>query len=201
MDGNTWWLRSCRSEGRIAVTKRRAFDFYPTPEWATRELLKRTGIGGFVFEPCVGQWDIANALAGRVRHLDTNDLDPARDADSHYDASSESCWIARPIDYVVTNPPFSRASQILPLAVEHAKIGVYMLLRLSYLEPCENRAAWLEAHPPNFLMVLPRISFTGDGKTDSVTCAWMGWDKYRCGQTVIIANPKSESARLEEGAA
>jgi hypothetical protein len=48
---------------------------------------------------------------------------------------------------------------------------------MSYLEPVENRGVWLNEHPPTTLIVLPRISFTGDGKTDNVTCAWMVWRK------------------------
>jgi hypothetical protein len=61
-----------------------------------------------------------------------------------------------------------------------------MFLRLSYLEPVRNRGAWLAAHPPTGLIVLPRISFTGDGQTDTVTCAWMVWDKLARGTIRVI---------------
>jgi hypothetical protein len=32
-------------------------------------------------------------------------------------------------------------------------------------------------HSLSKLIVLPRISFTGNGKTDSVTCGWFIWIK------------------------
>jgi hypothetical protein len=55
-----------------------------------------------------------------------------------------------------------------------------MLLRLSYLEPCENRASWLVEHPPAKLIVFnPRPRFRADtGGTDSVTSAWFIWHRF-----------------------
>jgi hypothetical protein len=38
------------------------------------------------------------------------------------------------------------------------------------------------------MLILPRISFTGDGKTDSVTVAWVIWDKS--GESWIKVVPK-----------
>jgi len=55
---------------------------------------------------------------------------------------------------------------------------VAMLLRLSFLEPTAKvnpRGPWLAECPPSRLIVLPRCSYTGDGRTDSVTTAWMIW--------------------------
>lgn len=69
-----------------------------------------------------------------------------------------------------------------------------MLLRVSFLEPCNDRAEFLAAHPPR-LFVLPRISFTGDGKTDNVTCAWYVWDKEAFGGHVKVYT-KSMMAEL-----
>jgi hypothetical protein len=50
-----------------------------------------------------------------------------------------------------------------------------LLLRLSFLEPTFERQDLLIDNPPDAMIVLPRYSFTGDGKSDSVTCAWMVW--------------------------
>jgi hypothetical protein len=62
-----------------------------------------------------------------------------------------------------------------------------MLLRLSFLEPTRERGPWLAANPPDLVIVLPRISFTGDGKTDSVTCAWMIWDKDIKDRGIVVS--------------
>jgi hypothetical protein len=55
---------------------RRQNDFYPTPEWATSELLKRVSIRGNVFECCVGDGAIAKALEGERTFIYTGDIDP-----------------------------------------------------------------------------------------------------------------------------
>jgi hypothetical protein len=166
---------------------RHAYDFYPTPAWATVELLKVTGgICGRVFEPCAGDRDIADVLTDAGCEVVANDLDRSRSADLHGDARDPKFWQSvGSFDWVVTNPPFSEADRILPLAYEHAK-AVAMLLRLSYLEPCGGRAAWLSEFPPDQLLVLPRISFTGDGKTDSVTCGWMIWRRMIVGRSIQV---------------
>lgn len=174
---------------------RREHDFYPTPSWATKELLKRIPVGGMVLEPCVGEHDIALPLNmdDRVLGVLTNDLDRQRTARFHEDATDPAWWKALgPIDWVITNPPFCVADQIVPLAVKHARRGVAMLLRLTYLEPCEGRGAWLAKYPPNELIVLPRISFTGDGNTDSVTCAWMVWLQLPLRSSIHVVNMVDE---------
>jgi hypothetical protein len=176
---------------------RRAFDFYPTPAWATRVLMDAVNVHGVVYEPCVGRGDISDVLraySGRVRSVWTNDIDTARAADEHHDARAGTAW-SDWSDWVVSNPPFSDAMAITRLAVENARVGVAMLLRLSFLEPTEDRGPWLAEHSPTHLIVCPRISFTGDGKTDSVTTAWLVWDKHACGQRLIVV-PKARRAAL-----
>lgn len=49
-------------------------------------------------------------------------------------------------------------------------------LRLTYLEPCEDRAAFLLDHPVNKLLVLPRSAYKEGNKTDTVTRAWFVWE-------------------------
>jgi hypothetical protein len=181
---------------------RRANDFYPTPEWATLELLKHVSIRGTVFECCVGDGAIARPLATDRSFVYTGDIDPQWNPQVLGDANDREFWESASrlieadmdipgIDWIVTNPPFNEASTIVPIAYNRAEKGIAMLLRLSFLEPVEARGAWLTEHPPTCLIILPRISFTGDGKTDSVTCAWMVWDKAATQQRIIVAeNPK-----------
>jgi len=139
-------------------------------------------VGGHIFEPCVGKGNLIEAMKdGWGRHLiTTNDIDQEVDAHYHLDIASESAavWLNAQkggFDWVVTNPPFSKAFEILKQMLPLAHGGVALLLRLSFLEPTYERGAWLAEHPPDLIIVLPRMSFTGDGHTDSVTCAWMVW--------------------------
>jgi hypothetical protein len=115
-----------------------------------------------------------------------------------YDVTNHLAWQRiskqRPVAWVISNPPFNQAARIIPLAYAHAVVGIAMLLRLSYLEPTKDRGAWLNAHPLTDMIVLPRISFTGDGKTDSVTCAWMVWEKGRPPAVSVAVNSKFNAA-------
>ena len=161
---------------------RRHLDAYYTPAAQTLALLKLHDVTGSILEPCVGGGDIARQLPGDVR---TNDIDPNVTADQHLDAASPSFWAGLgDADWIVSNPPYAQPAcrDIVRCAVAHARVGVAMLLRLSFLEPTAKinpRGPWLAECPPSRLIVLPRCSYTGDGKTDSVTTAWMIW--LRCG--------------------
>lgn len=188
------------------MAKRRLWDFYPTPDWAMEALLEesrfRLPIGSSVtiLEPCSGDHALTKVLRKHRPEsmIYTNDLDTAKPAEFHFDVAQPESWVKLPIvDWVVTNPPFDLAMKILKNALLHAKLGVAFLLRLSFLEPVAERAEFLHLQPPNGLQILPRISFTGDGKTDSVTAAWLVWDKFNKEQWHSVVLPKNESL-LEE---
>jgi hypothetical protein len=128
----------------------------------------------------------------------TNDIDPARGSHLLRDACAADSWGVFPrTAWVISNPPFKHAAEIVRHAHEFTRRqshgGVAMLLRLSFLEPCDNRGKWLSLNPPSDVIVLPRISFTGDGRTDNVTCAWLVWRQKR-GQSVGVVT-KGEMAR------
>jgi hypothetical protein len=164
---------------------RRAHDQYDTEAFATETLLAcATDIvgprpaGRSIIEPCAGEHRITAVLRAKApgARIFTNDLHPRAIVDKHMDATYRPCWEQfPPAEWVVTNPPFVDAMAILQQAYRHATEGVAMLLRLTFLEPTEERGEWLALNPPDQMVVLPRYSFTGDGKTDSVTCAWMIW--------------------------
>ena len=124
-------------------------------------------------------------LANRGIQVKSTDysLNPDHDATSqkYWDA-----WKSFDIGWTITNPLFNLASQIVPKAYAASSVGVAFLLRLSYLEPCVDRGNWLAQHPPNKLIIMPRISFTGDGKTDSATTAWFVWIKGETSQKIVV---------------
>jgi hypothetical protein len=159
---------------------RRAKDFYETPPWMTQELLRHIPLlpSQTVFEPCCGDNSITYVLITKSAVF-TNDIDPLRSAHYHRDATQEMIWQTGPYDWVITNPPFGQNAPlaIVQHALRRANVGVAMMLRLSFLEPTKARGPWLKAHPPDQMIVMPRHSFTGNGKSDSVTTAWMIWRK------------------------
>jgi hypothetical protein len=149
-------------------------------------------------EPCVGAGDLLRPTAPPP--LWTNDVDVKRDAIYHLNACHPSSWDTFPaVDWIVTNPPFNVAMAILRHALEHARVGVAMLLRLSFLEPVEDRIFMLENAPPVRAQVMPRIRFKGRG-TDNVTCAWLFWgDADEVIQPGIFVTPKPRRLADIEG--
>jgi hypothetical protein len=167
---------------------RQPLDFYPTPSLLTWALL---GSHRFVpwrnkatvLEPCNGEGAISDVLkeSGLFRLVDTADIDETKPAALTMDAADPGAWarMAR-YDWVISNPPYNQAPAILPLAYDNCRVGMAMLLRLSYLEPCDNRARWLAEHPPAKLIVFnPRPRFRADTSgSDSVTSAWFIWHRF-----------------------
>jgi len=190
---------------------RRPGDFYRTPAWQTRALLRRCDHINpriaTVLEPCAGDGAIVREIREHERVL-TNEPFPRPGLIPRFslDARLADTWTALrdvwgSIGVVVTNPPFDVALPIVQHAYDHAWLGVAMLLRLSWLEPTEERGPWLAAHPPTRLIVLPRYAYRGTGQTDSVTSAWVLWAKASifCSPGVDVVT-KDEQRALERAA-
>lgn len=177
---------------------RNPLDAYQTPEWQVKALLRRTpyGFNGPFYEPCVGDGSIARFLRpfGEVW---TNDIDVNCVAQTHLDATMPDTW-PDGIRWTVTNPPFNDALSITRNAVCESRIGIVMLLRISWLEPTEERSAFLKEYPPNKIIVMPRWSYKGNGKTDSATTAWMIWTENTVGKSIEIVT-KEEMRMLMKG--
>jgi hypothetical protein len=171
--------------------ERVALDYYPTASGLTQSLIRHyPQLPQLIFEPCAGQGAISQVLEESDRIVVGTDIQECDIAPR--DATTREFWEwwdlmldNAPSDNhdwaTVTNPPFNRAAEILPLAYEYSPWGVAFLLRLSYLEPAENRADWLEQHADNMrhlIPVNPRPKFRRDTKgSDSSTVAWMIWQK------------------------
>lgn len=159
---------------------RRKLDQYYTPTLAVNQMLDALDFSldnQGLLEPCNGDGAITNELTKRGHAVYTNDIDRSFQCDSHLDMTIPKNWDEfKGVDWVITNPPFTEASVMIPNALRIAKKGVIALLRLSFLEPCKNRVEFLQNNPISHLLVTPRISFTGKG-TDTVTTAWFIWRK------------------------
>ena len=217
LDGGYWIDRfelHKEEEAPKVKAKRRKNDFYPTPAVLTLALIKEMGwnAGNYkmFYEPCNGRGDISKMLetVSHASNVYTADIDPTLPgfATRHRVVDARKGWsdfLPEMINWVVTNPPFNCAYEILENIVNHRdniKEGFAFLLRLSFLEPTVDRANFLSVVPPTKLIVLPRVSFTGDGKTDSVTCAWMvwEWDKIDSGEQKIKVYSKEDLKLLKD---
>jgi hypothetical protein len=185
----------------------RKYSFFETPPHYIAALISEVNIFGYVFEPCVGDGAIADALRTlpSVRYVVTNDIDHKRSARNHEDARNIDTWADHDykFDWAVTNPPFSDELVILENALATVP-NVAFLARLSFLEPTKDREYLLGENPPQQIIVLPRYSFrlndAGKRQTDNVTCCWLVWtaDKqYK--QTAIWGRGKSEAHAVLKG--
>jgi hypothetical protein len=161
-------------------------DFYKTPAWMTRALLRRLYMARWtVIEPCCGDGAILAELPADVVIV-TNDL-VAREPmvpDFLLDATAPDSWTAfarcRPIDLTLTNPPFDKTFGIVQHALKYSRVGVVILQRCTWIEPTDDRGPWLAQHPPSAQIVMPRWNFRsvdGKGGNDSAPPSWFIWNK------------------------
>ena len=176
---------------------RRRHDAYYTPPWQTALLLSHQPSSGRVVEPCCGDGASVRLLRGAGCAVTTGDSDPAVAPDRVGCATDPAAYTGA--DWSVTNPPYRMpvCRDIVTTAVAAARVGVAMLLRLTFLEPTRHRhprGPWLADHPPDRMIVMPRTSYTGDGKTDSVTTAWLIWLRDGTDRDPVVLVPFEETA-------
>lgn len=189
-------------------------DRYYTPEWATEELVKYMGgrIHGEVWEPCCGADMIGRVLR---RSCDDVHAYLGTDVDSGADTGlwlrSRSGWhksegpIAHDMlgertheyfDAIITNPPYTipykngkaTAADFARRALEYqGRLGclVAMLLRLTWLEPTQEREDLFREHPPTDVLILRRVQFIRSDIQNMCTSAWIIWDPAREGQQTV----------------
>ncbi|WP_445632629.1 DNA methyltransferase [Nostoc sp. DSM 114161] len=180
------------------ITRHR-LNFYESPSWFTTELLRHVRLSGVIGEPCVGHQAIASLLGvwPHTTNIWTNDLDPNKQAHFHYDATLTDSWAKFPECDWICNPPYAEfAAPIIKNAYHKARVGVAAFLLTSFLEPCDDRADFLQQHPPSLVLTLPRFCFRKDKRgtrwaTDNITISCFVWDKRATTQRIIV-RPKSQ---------
>ncbi|MCC0783534.1 hypothetical protein IR152_10655 [Clostridioides sp. ES-S-0108-01] len=82
-------------------------------------------------------------------------------------------------DVIITNPPFNLSLDIINKALNDVKEDgfVIMLLRLNYLGGKVRQELWRNNMPKYIFVHNKRMSFTDDGKTDSIEYAHFVWQK------------------------
>lgn len=133
-------------------------DYYPTPPWATRALTRLLlddapdGSLGRVWEPCAGSGHMADVLRESAAVVIADDLhayDGFRQARAAFDLRGgvAPVDVARDgVDWIVTNPPFRLAAEVLTYSRFAAK-GIALLAPLRWLTG-EARFATVFSSPP-----------------------------------------------------
>lgn len=178
---------------------RHEFDFYETPAWLTLLGLKYIPFSGTIGEPCAGHGAIASIMELAGFSIWRNDIDLAKPADYHSDATNAKHWETLPdADWIISNPPYGKlAAPIVQNAYNHARKGIAMVLRLNWLEVCDDRVDFLRQRPPTTIINVPRFCYARSAKgkwaTDQCPTNLYCWDKSNTsGLTKIISLSRSE---------
>jgi len=169
-------------------------DNYPTPEWAIARFLEEwqgiEDVGPRWLEPAVGDGVIAE-LVDRYRKgiewttCDIRDTTPALKRlglghDHHvgdffdlpaFDPDAGNRW-----DCAIFNPPFRLTMEFIQRCLKLAPVVVAMQ-RVNYLGTAD-RNEWFRDNLPDVYVIPDRVSYTGDGSTDSVENAWHVWGPH-----------------------
>lgn len=174
------------STNRKNAAERHVSDYYVTPVYEVeRFLIALNNVDKSVMEcnsilDCSAGGDSVNNvmsyptaihnLTGKV--IDTIDI--REDSPSLYKGDYLKFDCKENYDMVISNPPFNLALEFIQKALDDVKEGgwVIMLLRLNFLEGISRKEVLWDNIMPKYIFVhSKRMSFTGDGKTDSIAYA------------------------------
>ena len=190
--------QNCLSSGvsTSSFYSRNKYDRFTTSVEQLEQLLSFITPSGVVADICGGQLDaihqhFSRRLPGSPTLEDmvatncvTNDLNHLVKSHYHMDASSSNfanAWketVAAEhglVDWVITSPPYgSNAAKCVASALRLARRGVAMKLRITFLEPCADRAQLLRDYPVDLLVSMKRDGSRGKS-TDTVCEGWFVW--------------------------
>jgi hypothetical protein len=178
---------------------RNQLDLYETAPFQTLALLDYTPfpIAGNVFCPTAGPGAIVEVLQAERPDLAirTNDLNEEYPTDFHFDACNGALY-PDDIDWVIDNPPYTQAEAIARNCLEHARVGVALLLRSTWRELIASRRGLITApNAPTCINLSRRYCFrkgekSGRWQADFASHWWFLWHKEtprKC--TTLIDTP------------
>lgn len=171
---------------------RHKFDYYITPVEEIEKFIKAVQMtvplifdNDIILDPCSGgdansnmSYPVAiNKLIHNYKGLITVDI--RQDSKAAYKMDYFNFKPFNNPDIIITNPPFNIALEVVKKGLEDVKENgfVIMLLRLNFFGS-DKRNKWLRANMPKYCFVhAKRMSFTKNGKTDSIEYAHFVWQK------------------------
>lgn len=164
-------------------------DYYITPIYEINKFLKELEKSygyylhfGHILEPCAGgdvkhPMSYVEAIKPFNNNVDTIDIRQDSQAAIKADYLQTDC--KGKYNLIITNPPFNIALDVINKALDDVQCPglVVMLLRLNFFGSDKRKPFW-DNHMPQYCFVHhDRMSFTGDGKTDSIEYCHMVWVK------------------------
>lgn len=164
-----------------------SLDYFPTPPWATRALIAHVlpELGaearGTAWEPACGEGHIAEVLSESFGDVVASDIH-SYGYGAVLDFLSPAPFNLT-ADWIITNPPFNDKAEAFVLrALERARVGVAMFLRLQWLETIGRYERIFQPHPPALIaqfaerVPLCKGRWNPDGDT-ATAYLWIVWHK------------------------
>jgi hypothetical protein len=153
-------------------------DFYPTPGWPTRALIKNENFSGTIWECACGDGAMARVLEETGCTIISSDLHNRGYGKSGVDFLQA----VDKVDNVVTNPPYNCAEEFIQTALRIARWKCAFLLRVAFLEGANRHRTLFSKAPPSRVWVFSeRITFYPAGAqirgSGTTAYAWFVWDR------------------------
>lgn len=162
-----------------------ALEFFPTPPWATRALMKYVipDAGGTAWDPCCGEGHMAEVLEEYFDAVYASDVhDHGCGAVGSFVGAGLDVIPSPPVapHWLICNPPFSLALDFTKRALDEATDGVAVLVRLAWLETQTRFDELFRRTPPSIVaQFVERVPMTlGRWEPDAGTAtpyAWCVW--------------------------
>lgn len=155
-------------------------DFYETPAWCTKRLLKILYVSGYILEPCNGLGAISKILP--IMPAIRVDIDPKMEYDV-CDNFLTMYFGDNKFDHIITNPPFKTngSGEFVERAMGLLNDGgvASFLMRLLFLESARRKPLLLK-YPPQ-VHNLGRVNMGGTG----ICYAWFIFKKNYHGPIIF----------------
>lgn len=162
--------------GKRSNFKRRPQDAYDTPPEAVKPLLAHLSCDPLVYwEPCAGSGSLIEALAdsGRMTQYWAADVKPRGEGIEEYDALDQFWDADHEIEYIITNPPWTR--QILHPMIEHFSDmrPTWLLFDADWSHTKQAQPYWWRLRK---VVSVGRVSWMQNGVSGKDNCAWYLFD-------------------------
>lgn len=171
--------------------ERDAFDFYPTPAYATEALLDREVFAGNIWECASGNGAISRVIEQRGKTCCSSDI---QTGEWVYGLKGIDFLVDLPyeqIDSIVTNPPYALALDFVLRAKQVARYKFAFLLKTVFLESEKRYSMFQDTQFPLrcVYQFSKRLTLTKGGidmkNKGMIAYAWFVWDKEYDGKPYI----------------
>jgi hypothetical protein len=150
-------------------------DFYPTPRYVTKALLKKEKFIGSILEPACGDGAICKVLWDKKLPIDDCfDTNPRG-----YGSQGDFLTYTGPCNNIITNPPYKLAEQFLLHAKKVTQRKIAFLLKTVFLEGKSRYNIFQDTKFPLkcIYQFSKRINFDQTKTSGMLAFAWFVWDR------------------------